>query len=180
MNQKLGEHPVGLSHRGHESICVPNQITKLSSWVHQFSESQTKVPWSVITLKIVTFIRFCTVDGQGFQLICHTKLQIFKMMVFRGTLVHDSENWSKIQIFKMMVLRGPWLWELVRWPALSNGIFIFVFGAKLFRSCMSVIKVYVCWVTCKRRGYKDLSSTLTHKNIQVHPSPLGWVPTVVY
>ena len=30
---------------------------------------------------------------------------------------------------------GVWLWELLRLPALSSGLFIFVFGAKLYRSC---------------------------------------------
>ena len=30
---------------------------------------------------------------------------------------------------------GLWLWELVHLPALSSGIFIFVFGTKLYRSC---------------------------------------------
>ena len=30
---------------------------------------------------------------------------------------------------------GLWLWELVRWPALSSGLFIFVFEVKLYRSC---------------------------------------------
>ena len=40
----------------------------------------------------------------------------------------------------MIVLRNTlayilWLWELVRWPALSSGVFIFVFGAKFYRSC---------------------------------------------
>ena len=42
--------------------------------MHQFSESQTKVPWSAIILKIVIFIRICMVNRQGLplQLICHT------------------------------------------------------------------------------------------------------------
>ena len=33
--------------------------------MHQFSESQTKVPWSAIILKIVIFIRICMVNGKA-------------------------------------------------------------------------------------------------------------------
>ena len=55
-----------------------------------------------IILKIVIFIRFCVVNGQGLplQLIRHTNLirktTIFKM-VPRDTLAYDSEKWSTYQ-----------------------------------------------------------------------------------
>ena len=51
----------------------------------------------------------------------------------RFTLQHLIE----ITILKMMLLGDTWvwLWELVRWPALSSGLFIFVFEVKLYRSC---------------------------------------------
>ena len=44
------------------------------------------------------------------------KIAIFKIMVLHDTLVYDSEKWSAL-------------------PALSSGIFSFVFGAKLSSSC---------------------------------------------
>ena len=67
--------------------------------MHQFSESQTKVPWSAIILKIVIFIRICMVNGQGMpvQLVCHTK----------------PYNNCNFQIDGALQYFGVWLWQLV-------------------------------------------------------------------
>ena len=56
--------------------------------LNQFAESQTKVPWSTIILKIVIFIWIRMVTGQGMpvQLICY--------YYYRDTLVYESDNWS--------------------------------------------------------------------------------------
>ena len=90
--------------------------------MHQLSESQTKVTWSAIFLKIVIFIRFCTVNGQGMpvQLICHTK-------PYNNRTVDDASRYF-----------GVWLWQLVHLLILVCSFqwcVLFLCLAKLHRSC---------------------------------------------
>ena len=92
--------------------------------MHQFSESQTKVPWSAIILKIVIFIRICMVNGQGLpvQLICHTK-------------PYNNRNF---QIDGASRYFGVWLWQLVHLLILVCSFqwcVLFLCLAKLYRSC---------------------------------------------
>ena len=90
--------------------------------VYQFSESQIKVPWSAIVLKIVIFIRFCIVNKQSLPV-----QNLIKCTKSYKNLNFQNDGASKYSDSD---------WELVHWPALSSGVFIFfVFGAKLYRSC---------------------------------------------
>ena len=93
--------------------------------MHQFSESQTKVPWSAINiLKIVLFIRICMVNGQGMlvQLTCHTKP--YKN---RNFPIDDASRYF-----------GVWVWQLVRLLILVCSFqwcVLFFCLVKLYRSC---------------------------------------------
>ena len=92
--------------------------------MHQFSELQTKVLWSAIVLKIVIFIRFCVVNGQGLpvQLICHT--EPYKNSNFQI----DGASWYF----------GVWVWRLVHLLTLVyyfQWCVLFLCLAKLCSSC---------------------------------------------
>ena len=92
--------------------------------MYQFSESQTKAPWSAIILKIVIFIRICMVNGQGLpvQLICHTK-------------PYNNRNF---QIDGASQYFGVWVWQLVHLLILVCSFqwcVLFLCLAKLYRSC---------------------------------------------
>ena len=99
--------------------------------MHQFSEgeSQTKVPWSAIILKIVIFIRICMVNGQGLpvQLICHTK------------------PWWRFAILWCMTLTiGP----LTNFGLLFPVVFCFCVWPSFIGAVLSVIKVYRAVFLC--------------------------------
>ena len=93
--------------------------------MHQFSESQTKVPWSAIILKIVSFIRFCMVNGQRLpvQLICNNRN--FQIDGASRYLVYDS-NWLVHLLILVCSFRWCVLFLCLAYPWSERSIISFV------------------------------------------------------
>ena len=96
-------------------------------------QSQIKVQWSAIILKVVIFIRICLVNGQGLpvQLICHTK----------------PYNNLNFQIDGASRYFGVWVWQLVHLLILVCSFqwcVLFLSLAKFYRSCPISDKGLLC------------------------------------
>ena len=92
--------------------------------MHQFSESQTKVPWSAIILKIVIFIRICMVNGQGMpiQLICHTEPLQSQFSIDGASRYFGVRIWQILVHFLILVCSFQWCVLFCVWPSFIGAI----------------------------------------------------------